>query len=148
MKRKSAFIVILIWAIAIGIGTVWITDYSTRPGRAANSPSGLPSGYLSENPAKLPKLLVFLHPYCPCSRATLTELNRLVEKNKDLVEVSVFIYQPSDQSPEWSKSDLWQTAEEIPNVKLSAISEAELQKFGAITSGQTLLYDADGLLVF
>ncbi len=148
MKKIFNIIAITVWTISIGIGTVWITDYSVRPGQTGISPVNLIFESNEENQTKLPRLLMFLHPKCPCSRATLAELNKLVERNADKFEVNIFFYQPSDQPPEWSQTELWQTASEIPNIRLSVINEVELQKFGAITSGQTLLYDAVGNLVF
>lgn len=148
MKKNIVIAVVTVWAIIIGIGTVWMLDYSSRPGRIGNSPASLSTDYLNDNSSKLPKLLVFLHPQCPCSRATLTELNRLVERNSDSIDVNIFFYQPANESREWVETALWKTASEIPNAKISPISETELQKFGAITSGQTLLYDSDGNLVF
>ena len=138
---------IILWAIAIAIGTIWVTDYVSRPGRSAIAPVNLeltsPTAAVN-----LPKLLVFLHPHCPCSCATLAGLSRLNARNTGLVDVSVFFYQPSDQSREWVETDLWHRVSVIPNLSVAAITEAEIQKFGAITSGQTLLYDTRQQIVF
>lgn len=148
MKNKLAIIITAVWAIAIGVGTVWITDFSTGPGRTGDSPAVLPSVYLNENTTNLPKLFVFLHPYCQCSRATLAELSRLAERNMDLMEIHIFIVPLSDQSTESNSFDFEKKASEIPNAKLSTIGESEIKEFGAVTSGQTLLYDRQGNLVF
>jgi hypothetical protein len=148
MKKTLIIVALTIWVSTIAIGTVWITDYSTRPGKKGISPTSLPIGFGGETSSKLPKLFVFLHPQCPCSGATLKELEKLVERNPDALEINIFFYQPSNQPPEWSETWLWRAASEIPNANLTKINLEELQKFGAITSGQTLLYDADGNLVF
>ncbi len=67
----------ILWAIAIAVGTTWVTDYVSRPGRSAVAPADLDLTSPTDA-ASLPKLPVFLHPYCcPCSRANLTELARL-----------------------------------------------------------------------
>ncbi len=148
MKKIFNIIAITLWAICVGIGSVWIADYSTRPGQTGISLTHLPFKFGGEDQMPLPKLFVFLHPHCPCSRATLTELNKLVERNLGAFEVNIFFYQPSDQSAEWAKTELWQKAAAISNANVSAISESELRNFGAITSGQTLFYDPRGNLVF
>ena len=147
LNKLILTIVIAFWSLVIGIGTVWMTDYNSRPGRAAVSPAILPDDDLKQF-EYLPKVLVFLHPQCPCSRATLAELARLNTRNAGLADVHIFFYQPSDQADEWSKTDLWRQAAAIPNVSVDIIGKEKLQKFGAITSGQILLYDTQKRLVF
>src|SRR6185369_17829372 len=100
MRKKIAVILVGFWALAIGTGMVWMTDYSTRPGGKSVSPIELPLEFVKENDDGRPKLFLFLHPQCPCSRATLTELSRLVSKNTGLAEVRVFFYLPIDQQPQ------------------------------------------------
>jgi hypothetical protein len=49
----------------------------------------------------------------------------------------------------WVQSDLWVTASSIPGVHvLRDVDGADARRFGAWTSGQTLLYDAQGRLRF
>lgn len=140
--------VIAIWAVAVGTGTVWVTDYASRPGRSADSPKNLPSEILDRQSDYLPKLLIFLHPYCPCSRATLAELARLNARNRNLAETRVYFYQPDDQPDDWARTELWRQASAIPNVTIQTVSEEDLREFGVTTSGQTLLYNAYGQLLF
>ena len=50
---------------------------------------------------------------------------------------------------DWEKSDLWQSAAEIPGVTVVKDSEGvEARLFNAVTSGQTVLYDTRGQLLF
>lgn len=142
--KISLKIFLVVWAIFIALGTIWITDYASRPNRSANAPAELQI----QIDEKLPKLFVFLSPQCPCSRATLTELARLIEKNPRLFETQIYFYQPSDAPIDWSENKLWQKAAEISGAKVKKINEAELKKFDARTSGQTLFYHADGRLLF
>lgn len=47
------------------------------------------------------------------------------------------------------QSDLWRTAAAIPGVTLMHDDDGrEARRFGSATSGQTLLYDGDGVLRF
>jgi hypothetical protein len=60
----------------------------------------------------------------------------------------VFI-KPGGVAAEWEKTDLWQSAARIPDVTVLRDEHGlETQRFGAETSGQTFLYDADGQLLF
>jgi hypothetical protein len=49
----------------------------------------------------------------------------------------------------WEQTDLWRQAAALPGVTVVRDDEGlEAQHFGAATSGQTLLYDERGTLVF
>jgi hypothetical protein len=96
-----------------------------------------------------PTLVMFLHPQCACSRATVGELALLMAHVQGKVAVHVFVYRPSDSAPEWAKTDLWSAAEAIPGVRVAEDVDAkEARIFGARVSGQVLLYDAHRRLVF
>lgn len=137
------------WIFAVGVGVVSMTDYATRPGAEGISPADFSLSDDGEQPRTLrPTLLVFAHPYCPCSRATFAELARLNERVKDAVNIKVFFYQPPDQSREWVESALWREAAAIPNASVEAAGDTDLEKFGALTSGQVILYGTDNRLVF
>jgi hypothetical protein len=65
------------------------------------------------------------------------------------VSAYVLFFKPATVSEEWLQTDLWANAARIPGVKVLADEEAiEARRFGARTSGQTLLYDAAGHLLF
>ena len=56
---------------------------------------------------------------------------------------------PADASYEWTHTDLWNTASALPDVTVVADDDgAEARRFGVSTSGQTLLYDERGRLLF
>ncbi len=56
---------------------------------------------------------------------------------------------PSEFFDGWEKTDLWRTASALPNVTVVRDDDGrEAERFGAATSGQTLLYDARGELIF
>ena len=42
-----------------------------------------------------PTLIMFVHPHCPCSRATLAELDRLLSPRRDRVAVRIVMVRPS-----------------------------------------------------
>jgi hypothetical protein len=60
----------------------------------------------------------------------------------------VFI-KPEGFTQDWNETDLWQNASNIPGVKVILDGNGrEAHLFHAATSGQTVLYDAKGLLLF
>ena len=65
------------------------------------------------------------------------------------LEAYVLFTKPAGLSADWEKTDLWRTAAAIPGVTvISDENSAEAKRFGAETSGQTLLFDGTGKLVF
>jgi hypothetical protein len=96
-----------------------------------------------------PILVMFAHPRCPCTRASLGELNRLLVKCEGKLDTTVLFFEPSNYPPQWTRSSLWKSAEAIPGVVAQGDPDGiEARRFGAGTSGFVVLYDAKGRLVF
>src|SRR5262249_31738060 len=95
-----------------------------------------------------PTLVMLLHPHCPCSRASLTELAETVARHPN-VRVYLFFLQPRGVDAQWTKTFAWRMAERIPAaVRVVDDAGVEAARFGAHTSGQVVMYDAAGRLVF
>ena len=96
-----------------------------------------------------PALLVFVHPKCPCTRATLAELDRVLARIGDRADAHVLFVRPRGVAAGWERSDLWAIANAIPGVRVDIDEHgAEAKRFGAVTSGHTFLYGPDGRLEF
>jgi len=135
------------WGICVCVGTIVMVRYQLTPGSAATPPKA----YLQV--AKSPKanLMVFLHPQCACSRATVSELSKILTLEKGAFQTTLYFYRPSKESDSWCKeTNLWHEANRIPGTTLKIDSDGKIAKsFGARCSGQVLLYSADvGKLVF
>ena len=89
------------------------------------------------------------HPRCPCTRASVVELNRLMVLCPRRASVVVLFLEPPGCSGKWVRTDLWRDAAAIPGVRVTADREGKVAKrFGATTSGDTLLYSPDGRLLY
>lgn len=148
IKELTLIALVTIWAIFIGIGFVSMADYSSRPGSPANITVEFPENLPSNEKNNLPKIFVFFHPKCPCSSATISELEHLIADTQNLAVTTVFFYKPVNESDEWVKTNLWETAKQIPTVEIEIMNEDEMSKFGVITSGQTIVYDSQDNLIF
>jgi hypothetical protein len=92
---------------------------------------------------------MLVHPHCPCSRASIGELAAIMAHSQGRLRAYVLFLKPAGFSDGWEKTDLWESAVSIPGVY--AITDErgdEARHFHAATSGQTLLYDKDGQLLF
>ena len=65
------------------------------------------------------------------------------------VDAYVLFLHPEGLPESWPKTDTWMSASAIPGVHVIADPDGiEARHFGAETSGQTVVYDASGALVF
>jgi hypothetical protein len=77
------------------------------------------------------------------------ELALLMARCQDRLTAKVIIFRPKDFPDDWEKTDLWHSAAAIPGVSVFQDEDGqEARRFHATTSGQTLLYDAEGHLLF
>jgi hypothetical protein len=141
---------ITFWALAVGAGTCVLWGYENAPGaKSGPAPSVFPAASGVARDATLPTLVMFAHPHCPCTRASLAELSRLMTGARGRVAAHVLFIKPDGAGGEWIESELWAGASAIPGVRVAADAGGrEAARFGAATSGLTLLYGADGRLLF
>ena len=149
--KKQAVILaaVALWlpAVAYGITVMW--SYATTPGQPAEPPLFWPTTAAIRQGERQATLVMFAHPQCECTRATLGELAILMAQANGQLEADIFFYLPAHEKNAWTKTDLWRTASAIPGVRSFEDRDADMAKrFGVFTSGQALLYSSDGLLLF
>jgi hypothetical protein len=138
-----------LWLVAIGAGTVVILDYQNTSGSVGVTPEYWPSGTQITFDRNHDTLIMFAHPQCPCTSASMEELNRLLAQCNGRVAAHVFFFKPSNLPHDWTQTSLWRSAAAIPGVTVQEdIDDALARKFGAETSGYVLLYDTRGRLLF
>jgi hypothetical protein len=92
---------------------------------------------------------MFAHPHCPCSRASISELARLMPRLPAGTGAHVVFVRPAGTAADWEQTDLWRSAASIPGVSVSRDDDGvEAERFHALTSGLTLVYGSDGRLLF
>jgi hypothetical protein len=127
-----------------------IIQFDTTPARQQYAPGLWPEAAGIVFPAGKPALLVFLHPLCPCSRATLEELNGVLSRvPKTAIPEIHLLFVRSIKNPDWDGGDLWNRATRIPNaIRDLDVGGRIAVRFGARTSGATLLYGVNKNLLF
>jgi len=137
------------WSGVIGAGFALLQKYETTPGRAAISPRVWPAE--SEIPFRSGQanLVMVLHPHCPCSRASIAELAKIMTRCQGRLNCHVIFVKPPGFPVGWERTDLWRQAVAIPGVTVSCDEEGlEARRFEAVTSGQVFCYEPHGQLVF
>jgi hypothetical protein len=148
--RIICTILAVIWLGLVGIALPQLWVYEVTPGASTISPLDWPAASRIEPAKSLPTLLVFAHPHCPCTRATIDELDQLMARCSDRVEARVLFYQPSELADQqWEKTDIWYAAEKIPGVSVVIDRDGlDAKRFAALTSGHVALYSANKQLLF
>jgi hypothetical protein len=92
---------------------------------------------------------MFIHPQCSCTRASLAELRSILNDAQGSLATWVVVLRPEGVPDEWAHSGTWDTARHMAGVTVVTDPEGlEADRFGAATSGDTVLYDAKGQLLF
>jgi hypothetical protein len=140
---------LLAWAGALATGLFIFWSYDGTPAPAGEPPVRWPSGSVISQPDARPALLLFAHPQCPCTRASLDELIALMTRTRGLASVYVVFSTPADASETWTHSASWNYAASIPDVRIVLDRDArEAHRFGVLASGHVLLYGSGGELLF
>jgi hypothetical protein len=135
--------------LGLSIGMRAMLNYENGPAEPGQSPTQWPKGSRVSRAPGMPMVLVFAHPKCPCTDATIGELSILMTRLQGKARAAVIFVRPSSFPLGWEKTELWRSAEEIPGVTVfSDPGGVEAMRFGALASGQTILYDAEGRMRF
>ena len=136
------------WILAVATGLVILFNYESTPGRVGAFPESWPQESAVKLAPDRATLVMLAHPQCPCSRASVGELARIIARVPGKISAYVLFYQPAG-SKDWENSTLQRSAAAIPGVTvLPDIDGIEAARFGAETSGYTLLFDTRGRLLF
>jgi hypothetical protein len=140
------------WIVMVAGGLLLLMRYQMTPGaaQASTQARGFESPHFEPSQAQHSHTLVmFLHPQCACSHATIEELNRLMTHAHDQLRATLYVLQPSQQPEGWCHTSLWTEAQAIPGVEVRGDRDGIIaQHFAAHTSGETFLYDRAGRLRF
>lgn len=98
-------------------------------------------------------LVFFIHPRCPCTRASLGELERTLTGTglsaAQQPKLNVVVSLPWDASQQWRDTDTVRRASALPRAELVwDAGGSEASRFGVVTSGAVRLYRPDGKLLF
>jgi hypothetical protein len=140
---------IVVWLGSAGTGFFWLMAYDNTPGVGAEAPVGWPAGSALTRDPDAPTLVMLAHPRCDCTRASLGELAELLARVAHKPRTFVVFIKPGGTDSGWEQSGTWEQAKASPGVTVVRDDDgAEARRFGVNTSGQTLLYDARGALLY
>ncbi len=140
---------LLAWVLAIGAGMLLMHAYAAYPGDPGEPSTRWPVGTRLGHDGDRSTLLIFLHPKCPCSRASVTELAAILAQADGRVAAQAVLFRPLGVRDPWFPSDLLAELAEIADLEIAPDPGGEeARRFGVATSGHVLLYDTRGDLAF
>lgn len=142
-------VVLGLWlAVVISLEVILVIAMST-PAQTLAALDRFPAAAGELHRAGRPTLVLFAHPKCPCTSASIEELARVMAHINGQVDAYVFFLRPDGVGPGWEKTSQWYDAASIPGVIVACDEQGKLAAtFQASTSGATFLYDGSGRLIF
>lgn len=139
----------ILWVAGLAVGARVVADYDYGAAPPTAGVDAWPSAAAIARVDGRPTAVMFAHPHCPCTRASIDELTRVVTRAGDRLDVVVAFWKPSDFAAGWERAENWAAAAAIPGVRVVVdVDGLEARRFGAVTSGEVLLYGADGARLF
>lgn len=140
---------VVLWSFVVLSGLAVLWNYESMPGDWLTQPEAWPVASTIDRCESDYTLVMFAHPRCPCTRASIRELEVLMTRVAPRVEAIVMFLSPQGVAHDWHQTDLWRHVAAIPNASPAVDhngSEAAL--FGAQVSGHVELFDRLGRRVF
>lgn len=149
MKMPVIVIAVILWIAAIGCGLAKLYQYEFGAGQEIRPALHWPMAAGLKFQKGVFNYVLVMHPHCPCSRATLGELEIIMARSKGKVAVNLLFVKPKEFDESWVKTDLFMQAKGMRGVQVYIDNEGkQAQIFGGATSGEGFLYDEQGALVF
>lgn len=140
----------LLWLVLILVGFSSMIVYASLPGKTSVSLTTWPQDLAFQPAPHRACLVFFMHPRCPCTKASLNQLKELFLLSPDCpFDVKVLVFDPTNREQDWTQTLLLAEAKRLPHTDIVFDTDGkQAQRLGAFTSGHVLLFDADRNLVF
>lgn len=140
--------VVTLWTAALAVCLLWLGAYASTPGADGAAVESLPPSAAISSGAD-GTLLMFVHPHCPCTAASLTEFEGVLERSPAALGAELVFFSDPAAGPDWVEGRLWRRAGDLEQVRRRVDPGGVLAtEFGVSTSGHVLYFDAEGALRF
>ncbi len=151
LRHVAIALVALLWIGAL-CGFVFLARYEGTPGLAGYAREHWPSGSKLQPSSDVCTAVIFLHPECPCSVASVEELAKINAHCRDKLKIIAVLSSPASNA-DWrdsfiKKSPVRSSLDSIRGITQIDDSGTESRCFGVETSGDLVLYGPLGNLLF
>ncbi len=146
---------IVVWASCAGGIWLWMTAYACTGSLPVAALSAQPSldELLVDRNDNRPTLIFFVHPKCPCTTASISELERVLVRaniaSDELPTLICIATLPMQASAVWYDSPSLDTLSKLPRATVVWDHGGKLaSRFGASISGTVQLFSDQGAMLF
>lgn len=137
------------WLGLCGLGTGVLWSYAQSEGELGEPSQTWPLPSVEPPVPDGATLVLFAHPRCPCTSASMTAVERLMARFPEGLGVVVVFFEPEGADEAWRDSALWRRAESLRGAAVVADRGGRwTAAAGAMTSGIAGLYGVDGRLLY
>jgi hypothetical protein len=131
-------------------GLWFLLVFDQMPGARSGAPARWPASSTVQRAGGRRALLVFAHPFCGCTEATLGELAKIsARRAPKSPEPAITILLTRPNGSDWQRSPLWDEAHRLIGANVVWDDDGrEARLFEVRTSGEVLLYGSKGELLF
>jgi hypothetical protein len=150
-KRADGFLAAagVLWGSLLVVGFLFLAQEEFTPVEVSIPMTLFPPGSAVRLVSDKLTLVLFVHPHCPCTRASLHELDGLLAETQNRVSATVVFTIPDGVPAGWEQGDLWNSATNIPGLRvIRDQGGGEAHQFDVEGSGHVLLYAPSGKLLF
>ncbi len=149
---SSTRAVVLASALWLGVTGAVLLRSAARdvaPGEVGVAPARWPATTRLPRRAGVATVVLALHPACPCSRASLDELEGVLARAAAPLTALVLVVRPAGLEAPAAEASALERARAIPGV-VAVVDEGgvEARRLGARTSGHVLVFDGEGRLTY
>jgi hypothetical protein len=151
--NRRTVAVLALWVTAVIAGEVLLWRYQLTPGAAAAAaPQAWPAGAGIPHQPDRHLLVMIAHPHCVCTRASLSELERLAARFQALPQppaLYLSLIVPAGEDASWIEGPVLSDARAVPGLQVVLDPGARFAtELGSTTSGHVLVYGPDRSLLF
>lgn len=138
-----------IWLAAGMLGWGALLQHTFQPAPTADVPPHWPTGAVSAPSSANFRIVVFAHPCCPCTHATLHKLDESLTRLPGDTSIRVVFVTSGLNPADISGSPGVAFARRLPGVELQFDQTGEIsRRFHATVSGEVFAFDRTGRLMF
>ncbi len=149
MTRKSLATAVFIWLASVSYGLGFLYNYSLKPANMQQVLKNWPEESKIKFAKNQANLVLFLHPHCQCSEASLAELQKIQAQFHKKFKTHLVFILPEGTEQDWIHTKLWKKSQNLANTELiidKSLQEAKV--FASTSSGQVYLFNKERELIF
>ena len=147
--ERAPAIMAILWlgAAVIGLGVLGV--FAQTAGGVDAPPTEEAAALPARTNTAPFRLVVAVHPKCPCTSATIGQIERILADAPGRLTCTVLAYQPAGAAADWLDTKSIRTSRERLGAEVIADADGAMaQRLGMSVSGSVVLYSPEGTAEF